>query len=335
MIMLEVVAVSCVRSAVHYALEVVEMLRSAHGASVDNGTDTPGGGTSRRLPFKRRRLGFLTGYALAVALIALALVAVFAAPAYAGEDGPALAPINPAFVASVLAPPMGPLSSEASSQPLGERPGPQDFSYTRGMQVPSFRAFETLPATYDLRPLGRVTSVKNQNPYGTCWSFAACGSLESGLLPGETRDFSEDNMVLNSGFDTGPNPYNTGGQIFMSTAYLVRWNGPVYETDDAYGDSSTPAGLSARKHVQEINWIPPRGTPVDNANIKNAVMQYGGADVSTGWYDGSSYYNATTASYYYDGTSGTNHEVVIVGWDDNYAASNFATTPAGNGAFIV
>ena len=46
-------------------------------------------------------------------------------------------------------------------------------------------------------------------------------------------------------------------------------------------------------------------------------------------------YKASTASYYYNGTSGTNHEVLIVGWDDNYAASNFATAPAGNGAFIV
>ena len=41
------------------------------------------------------------------------------------------------------------------------------------------------------------------------------------------------------------------------------------------------------------------------------------------------------ASYYYNGSSSTNHDVLVVGWDDNYAAANFATTPAGNGAFIV
>ena len=37
-------------------------------------------------------------------------------------------------------------------------------------------------------------------------------------------------------------------------------------------------------------------------------------------------------------TTSTNHEVTIVGWDDNYAATNFhgaAGAPPGNGAFIV
>jgi hypothetical protein len=30
-----------------------------------------------------------------------------------------------------------------------------------------------------------------------------------------------------------------------------------------------------------------------------------------------------------------NHAVTIVGWDDNYPATNFSTTPPGNGAYIV
>ena len=124
----------------------------------------------------------------------------------------------------------------------------------------------------------------------------------------------------------------------MSTAYLVRWGGPVNESEDAYGDNYTPPGLTPRKHVQEVDWIPLRGSALDNDNVKNAVMQYGGAYASMGWYGapgGSSYYNASTTSYYYNGTLSTNHGVLIVGWDDNYSAANFATTPPGNGAFIV
>ena len=251
-------------------------------------------------------------------------------------------PLNPAFLESLVSLPIGVPSGADVGQALGSRPGPQDFSRTAGMQVPGVRAL-ALPATYDLRTLGRVTPVKNQNPYGTCWSFAACGSLEScilasGALPPEIRDFSEDNMVLTSGFNYPGTLYDAGGQIWMSTSYLARWGGPVYESDDAYGDIVTPPGLTPRKHVQEVNWIPPRGSATDNDNIKTAVMTYGAADVSMGWYGssaGSSYYNAATASYYYNGSDGTNHEVLIVGWDDNYAAANFATTPPGNGAFIV
>ncbi len=132
---------------------------------------------------------------------------------------------------------------------------------------------ETMPASYDLRAPGKITAVKDQNPYGTCWSFATLGSLESSLMPGESWDFSEDNMVLNSGFYNGDDPYNWGGNIVMSTAYLVRWGGPVDESADTYGDSYTPAGLSPLMHVQEVNWIPARGSALDNDNLKRAIMR--------------------------------------------------------------
>ena len=259
-----------------------------------------------------------------------------ATPPAAGAPHGSAAPLNPAFLPYVVSPPIIAPSSAAGGHGLGDIPGPQDFSYTRGMQVPGARG--TPPATYDLRTLGKVSSVKDQGATGACWAFAALGSLESCLLPGETSDFSENNMVLNSGF--GPfadGPYDSGGGIWMSTAYLVRWGGPVNESEDPYGGASPP-GLTARKHVQEVDWIPFRGSATDNDNIKNAVMQYGAAEVSMSWpgsSEGDSYYNAATASYYYNGSEFVGHAVLIVGWDDNYPAANFATAPAGNGAFIV
>ena len=276
-------------------------------------------------------------YCPAVLLIGAVLAALFA-PAIAGAAGAgSIAPLNPAYMETLVGSPVGAPSSAAVGQALGQSPGPQDYSYTRTLEIPGVGAF-ALPTSYDLRALGRVTSVKDQNPYGTCWSFAACGSLESCLLPAESRDFSEDNMVLTSGFNYPGSPYDAGGQIFMSTAYLVRWGGPVYEGDDAYGDAYTPAGLTPRKHVQEVDWLPVRSSALDNDGIKTAVRDHGAVDVSMGWYgssSGSSYYSATTKSYYYNGSSSTNHEVLVVGWDDDYAAANFATAPAGNGAFIV
>ena len=40
----------------------------------------------------------------------------------------------------------------------------------------------SLPVSYDLRKLGRVTPIRNQESWGTCWAFAAMSSVESNYL---------------------------------------------------------------------------------------------------------------------------------------------------------
>ena len=41
---------------------------------------------------------------------------------------------------------------------------------------------DTFPEKFDLRERGTVTSVKNQSPWGTCWSFATIAASETSLL---------------------------------------------------------------------------------------------------------------------------------------------------------
>ena len=85
--------------------------------------------------------------------------------------------------------------------------------------VSSTRSELSAPAYYDLRTLQKVTTVKNQGSAGACWAFATYTSLESYLMSGENRDFSENNMknLLSSaypeGFDRNP---NDGGNEFIS-----------------------------------------------------------------------------------------------------------------------
>ena len=110
-----------------------------------------------------------------------------------------------------------------------------------------------------------------------------------------------------------------GGEYTMSMAYLLSWEGPVWESEDPYGDGFSPDGLKAREHVQEIQILPSK----DYEAIKKAVYLEGGVQSSlyTSMRDYESesvYYNRDTNSYCYIGTEKPNHDSVIVGWDDDY-----------------
>jgi C1A family cysteine protease len=230
-------------------------------------------------------------------------------------------------------------ASDAVAWSTGHRPAPRDLTYLGSTPVRSRTlALQAYPASYDLRSVGRVSSVKDQNPYGTCWAFAALGSLESGLLRSDPTpwDLSEDNLVWFSGFSL-PDAYESGGNSFMALAYLARWGGPVTEADDAYADGLHPLGRTPQLHLREAVFVPPRSSSADNEQIKAAVMQYGGVDVDMWWpeVDASSYWNEPTSSLYTYGTHSTNHDVLIVGWDDAFPAESFASQPPGPGAFIV
>ena len=73
--------------------------------------------------------------------------------------------------------------------------------------------------------------------------------------------------------------------------------------------------------------------------IKEAVFKYGGVQSSiystlNNIYSRSDYYNSKTSSYCYIGTKKPNHEIVIIGWDDEYPKENFNVKLEGDGAFI-
>lgn len=188
------------------------------------------------------------------------------------------------------------------------------------------------PKRFDLRTAGKLTPVRKQEQCGSCWAFSTFGSLESTSLPGTSWDFSENNMKNTHGFDLAP---CSGGNYLMSTAYLSRWAGAVSETADPYRTTSgsSPANLPVVQHIQDVIFLPSRTGANDNAQIKELLQQNGAVYSQIRWESG--YFRKNQASYYYPGDSAPNHAIVIVGWDDDYSKSRFATTPAGDGAFIV
>jgi C1A family cysteine protease len=267
--------------------------------------------------------------------VALALGALPGAAGASGTARPQLGPLSPAFV-EALHDPMVVLG-------LGHVPSPVEVHVDASTQAKAARAAQ--PSYFDLRAEGRLTAVKDQDPYATCWAFANVAGLESKLMPADPEpDLSEDNLVSRSGFGDSLNwRYDNGGYDFMAVAYFARWAGPVEETADPYGSWPVPEENVASMHVQKMIMIPGRTSWSNNALIKRMVRQNGALSVGMYWsnaayseiLDGA---GDLQAAFYLNRASGENHGVAIVGWDDAYPRRFFRGAygrPPGNGAFLV
>lgn len=191
----------------------------------------------------------------------------------------------------------------------------------------------SLPAKYDLRAKGLVTSVKNQGSTSNCWSFASVASMESNALKngfGEF-DFSENNMknslaLLNL-------EVNGGGTNNLALAYLNSWKGPVTEKQDPYNPKSFKY-TSGTQVIKLADGDMPSGYNIES--LKKLIMANGAMSLSMLWSDLSAYYNKSTCAYYNDIEAGYGHAVTVVGWDDNYNKNNFGgIKPPENGCWIV
>lgn len=189
-----------------------------------------------------------------------------------------------------------------------------------------------LPSKFSYRDISKIPAIKNQGNLSTCWAFASLTALETSMMPAERRTLSVDNMSFNNGYI---GTQTDGGDYTRAMAYLAAWKGPVLESDDPYGDGIHVENAKPIRHIQEIQMIDSKNFE----SIKKAVFMYGG--VQTSLYtsmasssESSVFYNKANASYCYIGTQKPNHDVVIVGWDDNYPKTNFNGNLEGNGAFI-
>jgi len=238
---------------------------------------------------------------------------------------------------------------------LGLKPSPLDFSHLKRNlgknALQNARKSAVFPATYDLRSLNKLTPVKQQNPYGTCWAFATMAAIESYLKPSQNLDFSEKQLAYiaysddSDSFTKGPvesyenDIFDQGGDMWKATALLARWSGPVSETDVPYGDDTLFDLKPVQKHLQHAIYLPNKTedsiSQFNPNNIKSALMTHGAVAIGMNYSDDPGCYNETTSAYYYAGEESANHEVNIVGWNDDFPRENFSTEPGGDGAWIV
>ncbi len=202
-----------------------------------------------------------------------------------------------------------------------------------------------LPAKYDSRDWGWTSSVKAQGWMGSCWTFGITGSMESALLKaaGITTDFSENNMqntMIRYSIYGSPRIYE-GGSNTYAVSYLLSWLGAFAQDADTYDEMGKISPLITTNqdiHVQDLMFIPNNEVP-NGTQLKEAIFKYGSVEVcyygQSRYDEVSLYYNTETYAQYVNVSVAPNHDVSIVGWDDNFPKEKFLTPPPGNGAWIV
>ena len=188
-------------------------------------------------------------------------VSLFCTPAIALSSRSA--PLAPEFLESRGR------TSAGGAGTTGYRPGPLDLSHIAGKRVfgRTLSRTATFPVSFDLRSLGRVTPVRDQEMAGTCWAHAALASIESNILTqgGDALSLSPQHLSwfvfkTPTGFTTeqryfdddpaqpyapNQNVFQQGGWDWQAVAALARWVGPVAEEECPYGPfPSSPAEIS-------------------------------------------------------------------------------------------
>lgn len=213
-----------------------------------------------------------------------------------------------------------------------------------------------LPASFDMREAGTITSVKDQGSEGTCWAHSSAASAETSILGSDPNvDISELQTAYYTYYGKfSPDPsltdassiINNGGTCQLAVNLWAQWRGPIREERLPYGDTSffkNTADVAALDNVSDfhlenaymLNYDDER-TNVDEVNslIKQFVYNGTGVDVS--------FYSSSSECYSFDcystnsnnSPSDANHAVTIAGWDDNFPATDFKIMPEGNGAWL-
>ena len=222
----------------------------------------------------------------------------------------------------------------------------------------------TLPAAFDPRTSGRsLPAVRDQGTYGTCWSFASIGALETSYMTkfGKTVDLSELHQAWfvfkdpREGYaqalrDRSKHVLSQGGYASDSVHFLSGI-GPTSESSLTYDNStiSNIETLTAGKYPEdyphpvrlkdayELGNISSTNRESMMNIIKSLVYEYGSIEVGYDTNSNNPGFNAMSTSYYLPDSSERTggHAVQIVGWDDNYPRTNFKNTPNIDGAWLI
>lgn len=228
--------------------------------------------------------------------------------------------------------------------------------------------YTAIPSSFELDKQ-IYPDVRNQGSYGTCWAFAALGLSEFDLINKNLADKSIDlselqlaHFVYNSTLDplggtagdqskyyNGSTSYSyldRGGMYEYAVRRLSQWSGAVNESDVPYNtkninnvlNDGLDSSYAYSKDVAHLENAYVMSLKNNTDDVKRAIMQHGAVGVQ--YYHTNSKISWNDAkqlwTYYDPQITGGGHNVMIVGWDDNFSKDNFVgDQPTNNGAWLI
>jgi C1A family cysteine protease len=173
----------------------------------------------------------------------------------------------------------------------------------------------------DWRAYGKVTKPKFQQ-CGDCWAFASAGQIESAFLMAgwQESDLAEQSILdcSNSGDCDGGTrwsalPWATTTSVADETAY---------PSAGGVKNAVCKAHAAGTHKLLAADWIDSSGNVTDTAQLKQAICQYGPISVSIFASPALTHYRGPAGAVFDENNNanGTNHAILLIGWDDEKQA---------------
>ncbi len=211
---------------------------------------------------------------------------------------------------------------------------------------------DPLPESYDSRDYGYISPVRNQGSFGTCWAHAFVACAEANMIKKgyeeQFNNYSElhlayfyhkRNEAQGDGVDVFDSTYGYfgGGNGYYAAQFAESFQDLAVESDFPYSLASNSSDFSIDEHFRnhsDVHLID-YGKLDSAEDAKEAIMEYGAVSLGYASLDG---YLSDDFGYYQNKYSGvTNHEVAVVGWDDNFPVESFneGCRPSNPGAWLI
>ena len=221
--------------------------------------------------------------------------------------------------------------NEATKRPLSELCGlvePLDWQKTARFVSMRPLVGVALPASFDWRgpQANGLPPIRNQGHCGSCWAFATIGALECNIRIKDnvTANLAEQWLIScnRSGWSCG------GGWVAYDYLQVggrtdsFGGNGAPYDSEFPYAASDLPCNGPYPHHywIQDWAYIGSSRSIPSVGEMKQAILTYGPIWVAVSVDDAFHVYDS---GIFTGNSSGINHAVVLVGWNDNGGTNGY------------